>query len=44
MTSQEAKIVLDKIVGQIFGYQNPYTLEQFAEKFAFDVRLPARGT
>jgi hypothetical protein len=41
MTSQEAKAVLDKIVGQIFGYQNPYTLEQFVQKFAFDVRLPA---
>lgn len=41
MTSQEAKAVLDKIVGQVFGYQNPYTLEQFMQKFAFDVRLPS---
>jgi hypothetical protein len=41
MTSQEAKVVLDKIVGQVFGYQNPFTLEQFMQKFAFDVRLPS---
>lgn len=41
MTHQEAKLVLDKIVGQIFGYQNPYTLEQFLQKFAFDIRLPS---
>jgi len=41
MTSPEAKAVLDKIVGQVFGYQNPFTLEQFIQKFAFDVRLPA---
>ncbi len=40
MTPHAAKQILDKIVGQIFGYQNPYTLEQFAQKFAFDVRLP----
>jgi len=41
MTSQEAKQVLDKIVGQVFGYRNPYTLEQFQQKYAFDVRLPS---
>ncbi len=40
MDKAQAKIILDKIVGQIFGYQNPLTLEQFVEKFAFDVRLP----
>lgn len=42
MTAQEAKQVLDKIVGQVFGYQNPFTLEQFAQKFAFDIRLPSQ--
>ena len=42
MTSVEAKEVLDKIVGQIFGYKNPYTLDQFQEKYTFDVRLPAQ--
>ncbi len=40
MNAQEAKLIIDKIVGQVFGYQNPLTLEQFMEKFAFDIRLP----
>jgi hypothetical protein len=40
MDAQLAKSIMDKIVGQVFGYQNPLTLEQFMAKFAFDVRLP----
>jgi hypothetical protein len=40
MTPHQAKLMLDKIVGQIFGYQNPLTVEQFQQKYAFDVRLP----
>lgn len=40
MNQQNAKEILDKIVGQVFGYQNPFSLEQFQAKFAFDVRLP----
>jgi hypothetical protein len=40
MTQREAQLMLDKIVGQIFGYKNPLTLEQFMKKFAFDIRLP----
>jgi len=40
MDTQAAKNIVDKIVGQIFGYQNPFTLEQFMAKFAFDIRLP----
>ncbi|MDQ5972199.1 MAG: hypothetical protein QG553_358 [Patescibacteria group bacterium] len=44
MTKQEAQAVLDKIVAQVFGYKNPLTLEQFQEKFAFDVRLPQQVT
>jgi hypothetical protein len=40
MDASVAKAIIDKIVGQIFGYQNPLTLEQFQAKFAFDVRLP----
>jgi hypothetical protein len=39
MNDNKAKEIIDKIVGQIFGYQNPYSLEQFAAKFAFDIRL-----
>lgn len=42
MTPQLAKQILDKIVGQIFGYQNPLSLEQFMQKYAFDVRLPVQ--
>lgn len=40
MDATQAKVILDKIVGQVFGYQNPLTLEQFHAKFAFDIRLP----
>lgn len=40
MTATEAKELLDKVVGQVFGYQNPLTLEQAMERFAFDLRLP----
>lgn len=40
MNASEAKQILDKIIGQICGYQNPLSLEQFMQKFAFDVRLP----
>ena len=40
MSAQNAKQVLDKVIGQIFGFQNPLTLEQALAKFAFDVRLP----
>ena len=42
MNADIAKQILDKIVGQVFGYQNPWTLEQFAQKFAFDARLPSQ--
>lgn len=44
MTPKVAKEILDKIVGQVFGYENPYTPEQFMRKFAFDVRLPSQVT
>lgn len=40
MNETLAKEILDKIIGQIFGFQNPLTLEQALAKFAFDVRLP----
>jgi hypothetical protein len=35
-----AKEIMDKIVGQIFGYQNQMSLDQFMTKFAFDISLP----
>ncbi len=40
MSPQEAQKVLDKIIGQITGFQNPYSLQDFMQKFAFDLRLP----
>jgi hypothetical protein len=40
MTESQAQQLLDKIIGQIFGYKNPLSLEQFRQKFAFDVRIP----
>lgn len=40
MNADVAKGIADKIIGQVFGYQNPLTLEQIQAKFAFDVRLP----
>ncbi len=40
MNEQSAKEILDKVIGVVFGYQNPLSLEQAKEKFAFDLRLP----
>ncbi len=40
MDSTVAKEILDKIVGAVFGYQNPLSLEEAMQKFAFDLNLP----
>lgn len=40
MDATIAKQILDKVIGQVFGFQNPLTLEQTMQKFAFDIRLP----
>lgn len=40
MDAKQAKEVLDKVVGAVFGYQNPLSLEQAMQKFAFDLNLP----
>lgn len=40
MNEKVAKDILDKIIGVIFGYQNPLSLQQAKDKFAFDLRLP----
>jgi hypothetical protein len=42
MTPAQAQQLLDKIIGQVFGYQNPLSLEQFMQKYAFDIRLPVQ--
>lgn len=38
---EDAQYILDKVIGQITGYQNPMSVEQFLTKYAFDVRLPS---
>ncbi len=40
MTPTEVQAILDKIFGQIFGYKNTLSTEQFMQKYAFDIRLP----
>jgi hypothetical protein len=40
MTTPQAQQLLDKVIGQVLGYQNPLSLEQFMQKFTFDIRLP----
>lgn len=44
MDAKAAQALLDKVIGQIFGYKNPLSLEQFQAKYAFDVRLPIQVT
>ncbi|MCA9332754.1 hypothetical protein KDA00_02675 [Candidatus Saccharibacteria bacterium] len=33
-------VILDKICANVFGYKNPFTPEQFLQKFGFDIKLP----
>jgi len=40
MDEQKAQVVLDKIIGQVAGFKNPLKLEQFLQKYAYDVTLP----
>lgn len=40
MNATEAKTVLDKVFGSIFGFENPFTLDEAFQKFAFDLHLP----
>lgn len=44
MTPEKAQETLDKIVEQIFDVKNPFTLEEFARKFAFDITIPRQVT
>lgn len=44
MDDNIAKQIADTIIGQIFGLQNPYTLEEFKNKFAFDIRMTSDVT
>jgi len=40
MKISEAQKVLDTVIAQIAGFDNQLTLEQFRQKFAYDIRLP----
>lgn len=40
MDDKQAKDILDKVVGVVFGFQNPFSLDQTMQKFAFDYKLP----
>lgn len=42
MTETDAKNIIDKIVKQVFGVDNPLTLQEFVDKFTFDVKLPQK--
>jgi hypothetical protein len=42
MTDNDAQKALNKIVKQVFGIENPLSLEQFKEKFAFDIKIPIK--
>lgn len=42
MNEKVAKEILDKIVKQVFGVDNPLTLKQMVEKFTFDLNLPSK--
>jgi len=44
MDEKKAQTILDAIIGQIFGYENPFSIEQFLQKYAFDIRLPQKVT
>src|ERR1700759_1525049 len=44
MTSKDAQALLDHVLGQVTGFKNPLSLDQFMQKFAFDVRLPQQVT
>lgn len=44
MDTKQAQAILDKVIGQITGYRNPLSLEQFRQKYAFDVNLPVQVT
>ncbi len=40
MNPAQAKEILDKVFGSVFGFSNPLTLDEAYQKFAFDLRLP----
>jgi hypothetical protein len=40
MDHKQAQSILDKVIGQITGYKNPFSMEQFLQKYTYNVTLP----
>jgi hypothetical protein len=40
MDHEQAQVILDKVIGRITGYKNPFSLAQFLPKYAYNVTLP----
>lgn len=40
MDQQQAQLILDKTIQQITGAKNPFSLEQFLQKYTYNVSLP----
>lgn len=40
MDAKQAKEIVDKVFGSIFGFENPFSLDEVFKRFAFDLRLP----
>ncbi|MDE5540050.1 MAG: hypothetical protein K2J20_06150 [Bacilli bacterium] len=40
MNDNKAKEIVDKIFKEIFGEDNPYSIDDIRDKFAFDIRIP----
>lgn len=42
MKDKQAQELISNVVLQIFGAKSPWNLQEFMEKFAFDIKLPVR--
>ncbi len=40
MTERETMQTVDEIIQAVFGRKSPYTLDEIAQKFAFDIKIP----
>ena len=40
MNPAKAQRILDMVIGHVFGYKNTLSLDQFMQKYAFDIKLP----
>ena len=42
MKDKQAQELISNVVLQIFSAKSPWNLQEFMEKFAFDIKLPVR--